>query len=86
MMQPSLPPSPQTAASIYDAIKDGDWEGLVSLYATTAYDAVHSADFLIQGGVGFNRQHSSPPSLVTAMGGGPGKGVVFRDGEAPMRF
>jgi hypothetical protein len=36
MMQPS---------SIYEAIKNDDYEGLLSLYATTVYDAVHSAEF-----------------------------------------
>lgn len=81
-MQPCLPPSPKTASSIYKAIKDGDWEGLLTLYATTAYDAVHSAEFARQGGVGIggflHRQHSSPPSLMTAMAGGPRIGD-FRD-------
>ncbi|KAL7541737.1 hypothetical protein ACHAXR_011174 [Thalassiosira sp. AJA248-18] len=80
MMQPSLPPSPNTASSIYEAIKYGNWEGLLKLYATTAYDAVRSAEFARRGGgVGsFHGQHSSPPSLMAAMAGGPRKGV-FRD-------
>mmetsp|Transcript_31810 Transcript_31810/g.66870 ORF Transcript_31810/g.66870 Transcript_31810/m.66870 type:complete len:1053 (+) Transcript_31810:42-3200(+) len=77
MMHASLPQSPKTASSIFDAIKDGDWEGLLALYATSAYDAVQAAEFARQGGVGFHRQHSSPPSLMAAMAG-PRKGV-FRD-------
>ena len=36
MMQPS---------SIFEAIKNDDFEGLISLYATTVYDSVHSAEF-----------------------------------------
>lgn len=36
MMQPS---------SIYEAIKNDDYEGLISLYAQAVYDAVHSAEF-----------------------------------------
>mmetsp|Transcript_29740 Transcript_29740/g.64054 ORF Transcript_29740/g.64054 Transcript_29740/m.64054 type:complete len:391 (+) Transcript_29740:101-1273(+) len=58
-------------SSIFDAIKEGDWEGLLTLYATTAYDAVHSAEFARQGGSSgsgntnidssFHRQHNSPP-------------------------
>lgn len=36
MMQPS---------SIFEAIKNDDFEGLLSLYATTVYDSVHSAEF-----------------------------------------
>ena len=80
MMQPTLPPSPKAAASIFDAIKDGDWEGLATLYATAAYDAVHAAEFARRGGADFHRQQSSPPSLRAAAAGGPGKGV-FRDGK-----
>ncbi|KAL9191101.1 hypothetical protein ACHAXT_000807 [Thalassiosira profunda] len=78
MMQPTLPPSPKAAASIFDAIKDGDWEGLATLYATAAYDAVHAAEFARRGGADFRRQQSSPPSLRAAAAGGPGNGV-FRD-------
>ena len=47
-MQPSLFPPPKTT-SVFDAIKDGDWEGLLMLYATTACDAVRSADFARRG-------------------------------------
>ena len=35
----------QPPFSIYDAIKADDYEGLLSLYATAVYDAVHSAEF-----------------------------------------
>ena len=51
MMQPSHPPpSPPSdtsysTSSIFEAIKNDDWEGLLKLYATTVYDAVHSAHF-----------------------------------------
>ena len=86
MMQPSLPPSPKTASSVYEAIKDSDWEGLIALYATTAYDAVHSEDFAHQGrvgtaaaGVGFYwYTTSSPPSLA---GDGPLRRGSFHEGE-----
>lgn len=71
MMRPTLPPAPSggrpPCSSIFDAIKDDDWEGLLTLYTTTAYDAVHSTEFARRGG-GFHRQRSSPP--------------FFRDGEA----
>jgi hypothetical protein len=40
MTKTNPPPS-----SIYEAIKNDDYEGLLSLYATTVYDAVHSAEF-----------------------------------------
>ncbi|KAL7519474.1 hypothetical protein ACHAWX_004229 [Stephanocyclus meneghinianus] len=47
MMQASPPIKSLTAppSSIYEAIKNDDWEGLLSLYATTVYDAVHAAEF-----------------------------------------
>ena len=67
MMQPSLPPSPKTASSIYEAIRDCDWEGLLALYATTVYDAVHSEDFAhqqIEQDSLHHIQHSSSPSLA----------------------
>lgn len=32
-------------SSIYEAIKNDDYEGLISLYATTVHEAVHSAEF-----------------------------------------
>jgi len=72
MMQSSLHPSPKTASSIFDAIKESDWEGLLALYATTAYDAVQAAEFARRGSsdgvdAGFHGQHSSPPSLMRAM-------------------
>ena len=77
-MQPSLLPSTKAASSIFDAIKDGDWEGLLALYATTAYDAVRSADFA-RGGADLHhhREHSSPHAFMAAS---PRRGV-FRDGE-----
>lgn len=72
-MQPSLPPSPKTASSIYEAIRDCDWEGLLALYATTVYDAVHSEDIAHQQINYHNslhhRHHSSPPSLAGTVEG-----------------
>ena len=68
-MQQSLL-SPKMTSSVFDAIKDGDWEGLLALYATSAYDAVCSADYARRS-VGLQHQdqeHSSPR-------------WVFRDGE-----
>lgn len=89
-MQPSLlpPTSKKIPSSIFDAIKDGDYEGLLALYATTAYDAVHSAEFARRGtgGVGIgarglHRSHSLPLPLtpVSSMmtSGGPRKGVFI---------
>eukprot|EP00584_Thalassiosira_punctigera_P002300 CAMPEP_0172538174 /NCGR_PEP_ID=MMETSP1067-20121228/9623_1 /TAXON_ID=265564 ORGANISM="Thalassiosira punctigera, Strain Tpunct2005C2" /NCGR_SAMPLE_ID=MMETSP1067 /ASSEMBLY_ACC=CAM_ASM_000444 /LENGTH=1157 /DNA_ID=CAMNT_0013323625 /DNA_START=81 /DNA_END=3554 /DNA_ORIENTATION=- len=66
MMRPSLPPPPGDddklpCSSVFDAIKDDDWEGLLTLYATTAYDAVRSAEFSRRGD--FDRRNSSPPSF-----------------------
>jgi len=75
MMQPS--PS-STTTSVFDAIKDGDWEGLLALYATTAFDAVRSADFARRGADLHHREHSSPPAFMAAMPGSPRRGV-FRD-------
>jgi hypothetical protein len=78
LMQPSLLPSTKTASSIFDAIKDGDWEGLLALYATTAYDAVRSADFARRGAdLHHHQEHSSPHAFMAAS---PRRGV-FRDGE-----
>ena len=78
MMQPSLLPSTKTASSIFDAIKDGDWEGLLALYATTAYDAVRSADFARRGAdLHHHREHSLPHAYMATS---PRRGV-FRDGE-----
>lgn len=68
MMQPSLPAAPKAISSIYDAIKDGDWEGLLSLYATTTYDAVHSEDFARRG-VSVGVHHQEQPLLPTLMTG-----------------
>lgn len=48
-MQPSVSPC-STPYSVFDAIKDGDWEGLLALYVKTASDAVHSAEFASRGG------------------------------------
>jgi len=59
-MQPSLLPSPKIISSVFDAIKDGDWEGLLALYATSAHDAVRSADFARRGVDLHRREHSSP--------------------------
>ena len=67
-MQPSLHPSPKITSSVFDAIKDGDWEGLLALYATSAHDAVRSADFARRGVDLHRREHSSPRG-------------AFRDGE-----
>jgi hypothetical protein len=78
-MQPSLLPSPKTTSSIFDTIKDGDWEGLLSLYATTAYDAVRSADFARRG-AGLHYHHGEQSSPHAFMAAGPRSGE-FRDGE-----
>jgi hypothetical protein len=69
MMQPSLFPPPKTT-SVFDAIKDGDWEGLLALYATTACDAVRSADFARRGTDLRDQENSSSSTRG-----------VFHDGE-----
>ena len=80
----TVPPQP---TSIFDAIKDGDWEGLLALYATTAYDAVRSAELFSRcrrggsgsggGRGGFHRSNSMPlapiSSMMTMTMGGGGK-------------
>jgi len=86
MMQPSLPPSPKTASSIYEAIRDCDWEGLLALYATTVYDAVHSEDIAhqqinYQANSLHHRQHSSPPSLMTGIVEGRNRSGSFHEGK-----
>ena len=84
MMQPSLPPSPKTASSIYEAIRDCDWEGLLALYATTVYDAVHSKDFAhqqMEQDSFLYRKHSSPPSLMAGIAEGRNRSGSFHEGE-----
>lgn len=83
--------------SIFDAIKDGDWEGLLALYATTAYDAVSSAEFSRRGGGGssgrggFLHRSNSMPAVTpilssmtrtTMGGGGTNMGGLFVEGES----
>ena len=83
-MQPSLPPSPKTASSIYEAIRDCDWEGLLALYATTVYDAVHSEDIAhqqIKQDSLHHRQHSSPPSLTAGIVEGRNRSGSFHEGK-----
>ena len=72
-MEPSLFPSPKTI-SIFDAIKVGDWEGLLALYATTACDAVRSKNFARRGTDLHYHEYQSPPAGSSRRG-------LFRDGE-----
>lgn len=93
MMHPSqLPPkrtahpSSNTPTSIYDAIKCDDWEGLLTLYATTVYDAVHSAEFsqLVNGnssdGASDGSVGTSAP-FMPVLENSPRKEGFFRDGK-----
>ena len=64
------------SSSIFDAIKDGDWEGLLALYATTVYAAVHSAEFARRGsGVG---------GSGSSGGGVPRRGGLHRSHSLPL--
>ena len=64
------------SSSIFDAIKDGDWEGLLALYATTVYAAVHSAEFARRGsGVG---------GIGSSGGGVPRRGGLHRSHSLPL--
>ena len=85
-MQPSLPAAPKAISSIYDAIKDGDWEGLLSLYATTTYDAVHSEDFARRG-VSVGVHHQQQPLLPTLMtGSNDNTHVLFHEGMSTAKY
>lgn len=78
MMQPSVSPC-ITPSSVFDAIKDGDWEGLLALYATTASDAIRSAEFASRGiDLRTHHQHMSLPDIS-------GRGV-FHEGEECKRM
>lgn len=74
MQSTDLPPSStsKTTTSIFDAIKNSDWEGLLALYATSSYDAVHSANFACQHRSSLStvptiiRQHPLTHSLISA--------------------
>lgn len=73
-MQPSI-----SSCSVFDAIKDGDWEGLLTLYAITASDAFRSAVFASRGiDLRTHHQHMSLPDS-------PGRGV-FHEGEECKRM
>ena len=66
-------------SSVFDAIKDGDWEGLLALYVTTASDAIRSSEFASRGGVGgmdYLRTHHH--QLLSDI---PTRGVLFHEGE-----
>jgi hypothetical protein len=85
-MQPSQqsPPTKFTP-SIFEAIKNDDWEGLIATYAATAYDVVHTPPDL-SAGQGRSRHEGHQPlpsSLMAAVmdAGGPKRGNSFRDGK-----
>ena len=71
-MQPSVSPC-STPYSVFDAIKDGDWDGLLALYVKTASDAVHSAEFASRGGGIDLRTHPQLSDIPTR--------GVFHEGE-----
>ena len=97
MMQASPPIKSLTSppSSIYEAIKNDDWEGLLSLYATTVYDAVHAAEFaqIVCGEEG--GKDSAPSSLLlprlhqgSSDDGSGSRSVLgfFLDGEFDLWF
>jgi hypothetical protein len=88
MSQPSQQSQAKFTPSIFEAIKNDDWEGLIATYAVSAYDAIHTPDvsgrgrrnaYSIHGG----HQQPLPSSLMAALmdAGGPKRGQAFRDGK-----
>jgi hypothetical protein len=66
-------------SSVFDAIKDGDWEGLLALYVTTASDAIRSSEFASRGGVGgMDYLRSTHHQWLSDI---PTRGVLFHEGE-----
>ena len=65
-------------SSVFDAIKDGDWEGLLALYVTTASDAIRSSEFASRGGVGGMDYLHTHHQLLSDI---PTRGVLFYEGE-----
>lgn len=78
---------PAFTPSIFETIKQDDWEGLIAIYAVAAYDAIHAQD--LSGPPGRRSSYSlqmghhqpSPSSLMAALieAGGPNRGHSFRD-------
>jgi len=85
MMQPSQQSSATFTPSIFEAIKNDDWEGMLATYAVTAYDAIHTPDVSGRGRRNSSRhmghQQPLPSSLMAAMmdAGGPKRTHSFRD-------
>ncbi len=89
-MQPPEQSSPKFPPSIFEAIKNDDWEGLIAKYAVTVYDAIHSPDDSgrmrrnTSSRRGGGHQPPSPSSLMAAVmdAGRPKQGNSFRDGKS----
>ena len=89
-MQPPEQSSPKFPPSIFEAIKNDDWEGLIATYAVTVYDAIHSPDDSgrmrrnTSSRRGGGHQPPSPSSLMAAVmeAGRPKQGNSFRDGKS----
>jgi hypothetical protein len=90
MMQPSQQSSATFTPSIFEAIKNDDWEGMLATYAVTAYDAIHTPDVSGRGRRNSSRhmghQQPLPSSLMAAMmdAGGPKRTHSFRDGKVTL--
>ena len=87
-MQSFKQPPPVFTPSIFEAIKQDDWEGLIAIYAVAAYDAIHAQDLPGPGrrssfSLQMGHHQPSPSSLMAAMidAGGPNRGQWFRDGK-----
>jgi hypothetical protein len=83
-MQPSQQSPAKFSPSIFEAIENDDWEGLIATYAVAAYDAIHTPDDVRNS---YSRhvghQQPLPSSLMAALmdAGGPKRVQSFRDGK-----
>ena len=88
-MAASQQSSAKFTPSIFEAIKNDDWEGMIATYAVAAYDAIHTPPDASERGRrnSYSRQmgHQEPlPSSLMATlmnAGGPKRGQSFRDGK-----
>jgi hypothetical protein len=88
MTRPSQQYPAKFTPSIFEAIKNDDWEGLIATYAVSAYDAIHTPDVSVRGrrnsySLHGGHQQPLPSSLMAALieAGGPKPGQAFRDGK-----
>lgn len=94
MMASQHKSSAKFSPSIFEAIKNDDWEGMLATYAVAAYDAIHTPPDVSERGRrnSYSRQmgHQEPlpSSLMAALmdAGGPKRGQSFRDGKRNFVF